>query len=176
MPCDGPVGLRRATVDDAQGIAEVHVRSWRAAYRDLLPHELLAGLSVERRQGFWHDELRLVTGDHRPWIADHQGTVVGFVSAGLSRDDDASGRVGEIYAIYVDPDCWSRGIGRNLLGHATRDLTGHGFHAATLWVIAENELARPFYEAAGWHTDGATRVETLGGAEVTEVRYRRELS
>lgn len=176
MPCDGPVHLRRATVDDAQGIAEVHVRSWQSAYRELLPAELLASLSVERRRAGWHDQLALATGDHRPWVAEHDGVTVGFANAGMSRDDDALGSVGEVYALYVDPDCQNRGIGRNLLGHVVRDLTSHGFHAATLWVLADNASARGFYEAAGWHTDGVDRDEVIGGASVSEVRYRRELA
>ena len=42
-----PVTVRDATVDDARAIAEVHVASWRWAYRGQLPDDLLDGLSVD---------------------------------------------------------------------------------------------------------------------------------
>ncbi len=172
MPCEGPVHLRRAAPGDARSIADVHVRTWQQAYRGLLATEVLDRLSVTRREEYWRSELTVLQGEQRPWVAELEGRVVGFVSAGPSRDDDADGRVGEVYAIYVDPGCWSRGIGRHLMDHARRDLRAHGYGAATLWVLEANTLARQFYEAGGWHTDGATRLDRIGPADVAEVRYR----
>ena len=43
------VVIREATPDDARAIAEVHVASWRWAYRGDLPAEFLDGLSVDDR-------------------------------------------------------------------------------------------------------------------------------
>jgi hypothetical protein len=34
---------RKATLEDARAIAEVHVKAWQAAYRHLLPAEVLKG-------------------------------------------------------------------------------------------------------------------------------------
>jgi len=39
------VEIRDARVEEARAIAEVHVASWQAAYRGLLPAEVLAGLA-----------------------------------------------------------------------------------------------------------------------------------
>ncbi|WP_313545757.1 hypothetical protein [Leifsonia aquatica] len=44
---------RAATADDALGIAQVHVTSWREAYARQLPDDLLAGLDVQRRAQLW---------------------------------------------------------------------------------------------------------------------------
>ncbi len=52
-------------------------------------------------------------------------------------------------------------------------LTGFGFDEATLWVLDRNDRARQFYEAGGWHADGATKVEDGPGFPIAEVRYRR---
>jgi len=176
MPCEGLVRLRRAEPDDAQGIAEVHVGTWRDAYRGLVPDELLAALSVERRKGFWQREIELAVSDHRPWIATCEETIVGFAHAGISRDDAAPGTTGEVYAIYVDPACWNRGIGRDLLDHAVRDLQAHGFGRATLWVLRENARARDFYEKQGWRPDGTERHEERLGSMLSEVRYAIEFA
>lgn len=176
MGCDGMVHLRRAREADARAIAEVHVRTWQGAYRQILPSEFLQALRVEARERFWAGELRSLPAGRRPWLAEAAPEVVGFVSAGPSRDDGAAPSTGEIYAIYVLPDCWDKGVGRNLLTHAERDLAHHDYQAATLWVLADNARARRFYEAAGWHTDGGQKQDRIGDREVSEVRYRRDLA
>ena len=43
---------------DAAAVAEVHVAAWRSAYRGLLPAELLAAQTVERRTAAWQHQLR----------------------------------------------------------------------------------------------------------------------
>jgi ribosomal protein S18 acetylase RimI-like enzyme len=175
MSCEGVVHLRRANPSDARAIAEVHVRSWRHAYRDQLPQSFLDALDVPRRESFWRSEIDVLGPDNRPWVADAEGRVVGFVSVGPTRDDDAPVRTGEVYAIYVDPECWERGIGRNLLAHAMRDLRTHGYDRASLWILELNEQARRFYDAGGWSNDGGTKTDTIGGVDVAEVRYVRSL-
>ena len=54
--------------------------------------------------------------------------------------------------------------------------THAGYEHAVLWVAERNARARRFYEIGGWQPDGATKVDTFGGAEVHEVRYRRPLT
>jgi len=174
--CDGMVHLRRARRSDARAVAEVHVLTWQEAYRDLLPATYLAALSVEARERYWADELAVLPAERRPWLAEADGEVVGFVHVGPSRDEGASPSTGEIYALYVRPECWDRGVGRNLLVHGERDPLSHGYDQATLWVLEGNERARRFYEAAGWQTDGATKTDYIGGQPISEVRYRRSLN
>ena len=45
--------IQDAELRDARGIAEVHVRSWQAAYVGIVPDEDLARLSVDQREQFW---------------------------------------------------------------------------------------------------------------------------
>lgn len=174
--CDGMVHLRRAHEADARGIAEVHVHTWQQAYRDLLPIAYLGSLSVEARERYWATELAVLPAERRPWLAEAAGEVVGFASSGPSRDEGMAPSVGEIYTLYVLPDCWARGVGRSLLDHAVRDLLEHGYDPVTLWVLEANERARRFYELAGWATDGARKIDHIGDEQVNEVRYRRPLA
>jgi ribosomal protein S18 acetylase RimI-like enzyme len=168
------IHMRRARAADARAIADVHVRTWREAYHDLLPAEFLAALDVDARERHWGSELAVMPADRMPWLADSHGEVVGFASIGPSRDVDAGPATGEIYAIYVVPDFWARGVGADLLRRAEHDLLEHGYTDATLWVLADNERARRFYERAGWWLDGE-RLDKIGGFEIREVRYRRML-
>src|SRR4030095_1198510 len=71
------VEVRKATAQDASGIAFVHVRSWQVAYRGHMPDEFLDGLDVEKRTHMWRE----LTGDPDKIIfvaADREGTIVGF--------------------------------------------------------------------------------------------------
>jgi ribosomal protein S18 acetylase RimI-like enzyme len=167
---DASVVVREAREGDARPVAEVHVASWRAAYRGLLPDELLASLSVEERTERWQEWLR---GGVGMIVLERDEAVMGFAAFGPARDGDAD--VGEVYAIYLDPREWGRGSGRALMDAAVARLRESGFDEAVLWVLETNERARRFYGAGGWRTDGATKVDIRRGFELPEVRYRREL-
>jgi ribosomal protein S18 acetylase RimI-like enzyme len=107
------------------------------------------------------------------FVVEEAGDVIGFASVGASRDADAE-REGELYAIYLDPRCWGRAIGKALLLRAEESLRGSGFDRAVLYVLEGNERAERFYRSAGWEQDGS-KVDQFQGATVTELRYRKRL-
>ena len=164
--------VRLATIADVPAIARVQVASWHGVYRGLIPDEVIDGLTVERRITQWNGFFARRADDEAMLVAEHGGAVVGMASLGPCRDEDASPTTGEVRAIYVDPDHWGHGHGRELMEDAVSWLASTGFTEATLWVLDTNDLARRFYEAAGWATDGAERVEEMLGARLAEVRYR----
>jgi GNAT superfamily N-acetyltransferase len=169
------VVIRRAVSSDGSQIGLVHVRSWQATYRGLLPQSVLDGLDAGKRGEYWEQYL---SADARPGetvlVAEEDGVVVGFASVGPSRDEDANGK-GEVRAIYLLADHWGRGIGRALMDAALNTLRQAGCTQATLWLLDTNARARQFYEAGGWAPDGATKQDDGRGFPITEVRYRREL-
>lgn len=158
--------LRTATIDDAEVIAGVHVASWQAAYRGIVPDDILDNLSIAQRTQAWHVVFR----DHdAPLVALRGGRIIGFVGWGASRDADVA-ELGELYAIYVAPESVNTGAGLALMTAATSDLRRQ-FAAAVLWVLRDNQRARRFYERFGWSPDGREQVlDDLAG--VIEVRYR----
>lgn len=165
--------LRRATVDDARAIARVHVAGWQKAYRGQLPDELLDNLSVDARRSRWKKLLSDPAGGTHAFVTEVDGEVAGFVAFGRTRDDDQDiSRVGEVFAIYVHPDCWRKGLGRALLERSLTDLKREGFDEATLWVLETNEQARSFYEKEGWEDDGARKVDERPNVTFHEMRYR----
>jgi ribosomal protein S18 acetylase RimI-like enzyme len=170
--CDGIAVIRRARAADAHGIADVRVRTWQEAYRHIMPTEFLNRLSVDTDEKRWRELLNAPSPDRWTLVAESGGQVVGFVTAGVMRGEMAQPPSGEIYAIYVLPDCWGQGVGRQLLAHAEQGLMEQGYVQAVLWVLADNQRARAFYERAGWYADSGTKRDTFGGREVEEVRYR----
>lgn len=161
------VAVRDAVVADARAIAETHVRAWQAAYRGLLPDELLAALSVRDREERW--QRILATPEPRAFtlVAGAAGAALGFCSVLAGRDADATERTGEIAALYVDPSHWRQGVGRALMGRARERMARAGWAEATLWVLDGNAPALAFYAAQGFAGDGArSQHEPSGRAEL----------
>lgn len=159
----------------------MQVRSWRAAYRGLLPDQLLDGLSVPAREQTWREILAGGAGEHASavTVAVRVRSIAGFCAVVTpSRDGDAAsgmaGGVAEIAALYVDPQAWRSGTGRALMQAALASLRAAGWREVTLWVLAANQRARAFYAASGFEPDGATMMHHSSGRP--EVRLRTILS
>ena len=166
--------VRPATVADAEGIAQIHVASWQAAYRDLMPSAVLDHLSVEKRAAFW--QTHLASQPLQTFVAELNGAILGFCDLVPSRDKDSNPKaVAEIVAIYVDPRHWRQGVGRALCLRALEAARRKQFIAVTLWSLGSNIAARNFYEALGFQLDGATKFETIGNYELHQVRFRISL-
>jgi GrpB-like predicted nucleotidyltransferase (UPF0157 family)/ribosomal protein S18 acetylase RimI-like enzyme len=163
------VQVRKASGDDAAAIADIHVRSWQAAYRGALPDELLDGLAVAERARSWREIL--AAGDERwlTFVAEPvAGGLAGFCAATMpSRDADAGDATAEIGALYVDPDHWRDGVGSALLAFALEALNRAGWRDAILWVLPENHDALAFYKRFGF--------EIEKGVEKCEERSRRRV-
>jgi L-amino acid N-acyltransferase YncA len=170
------VAIRAATASDARAIAEVHVASWRWAYRDDLPADFLDALSVDDREQAWNELLTARAQAAGILVAQERGRVVGFCSFGPCRDDDAMERTGEVLAIYLLEGVAGRGIGRELFSSATDRLRELGYERALLWVLASNARSRRFYEHAGWFWDGTTSEHRFDCANLPIVRYVGDLS
>jgi ribosomal protein S18 acetylase RimI-like enzyme len=173
------VELRDATLADAHGIATVNVRSWRAAYRGLVPDDVLAGLSVHDREQFWSGPLTTRPGNTRILVAAIEDAIVGFAATGppLVPDDRADPTLGDLYALYLNLEVWCRGIGNQLHAAALDRLRSCGFTHAGLWVLDTNERALRFYNRHGWTDTGRTQVDHgPGGTELHERRLQRELN
>ena len=169
------VVLRVARIDDSEAIGSLHVRSWQAAYAGRLPAAVLDKLSPSRRAATWRDTIARQAANPaagRTWVIEQDRAVVGFAEAGRARDDDMPAGSGEVHAIYLAPEAWSQGLGGRLFDHAVDDLVAGGFDPLVLWVLAENERARQFYERRGWLPDGSCRTLDFDGTPVDELRYR----
>jgi len=154
--------IRPAAPADALAVALVHVRAWRVGYQGLLPAAYLDGLRAEDRAARY--TFGAETGPATS-VAVEGDAILGFATI---KDDELS-------ALHVDPDAWSRGVGRALITQARADLAARGVRRAWLWLLAGNTRGQRFYERDGWIASGETRSDVVWGASVDEVRYVREL-
>ena len=166
---DNDVVIRSATTADAAAIAQVHVTSWKSAYSHVLPASYLDSLDVAERAERW--ETILTSGDGVTIVAEADGRTLGFASYGPSRDEDAEDGCLELYAIYLDPEAWGRGVARDLMRTVLADVPPSV--RMTLWVLNENERAHHFYRRHGFQPDGVERMEDIGDVPVTEIRFLR---
>ena len=171
-----PMEIRHAEVADARQIAEVHVASWKVAYRDLLPPSDLDQLEVSQFESWRGRRIEAMDRSNSATLVVDDEGVAGFVDVGPTRDEHLdAGEVAELYAIYLDPDRWDRGYGRALILAAETAMADLGFDSAMLWVLEDNARARAFYEAAGWRPDGGRQLERIISTDLYEVRYAKVL-
>ena len=175
---DDRVQIRRADVVDALRIADLHVQSWKVAYRGLLPQDLLDGLDPQQRVPRWEATIDRSTWPERgTLVAEEADRLVGFANICPTRDDDQDpASVGEVASFYVSPDVWGQGVGRALMEASCEALIAAGFLTASLWVLDTNARAIGFYQALGWRDDGAVKNDIMGGAPIRDLRYRRTLT
>jgi GNAT superfamily N-acetyltransferase len=165
--------LRLAEPSDTMAVARVHVRSWQAAYRGLLPDAYLAQLRPEDRAARY-DFATTDPAQPRTLVIEVDSVIRGFATTMPSGDPDTANH-GELCALYVDPDNWGCGYGLALVLEARRHLFECGFPAAVLWLLEGNVRGDRFYRADGWQPDGTRRTETMWGITVNDLRYRRAL-
>jgi ribosomal protein S18 acetylase RimI-like enzyme len=162
---------------DAHAIATLLVRSWRAAYRDLIPEDVLAGLFIADREEFWSGALTAPVPRSGAVVATIADVVVGFAATGSPLDHSDDPDLGHLYALYVDPDLWRRGIGTPLHAAALDRLRSCGFTHAGLWILEGNDRALRFYRRHGWTDSGRTQVDRgPGGTALHERRLVRSLT
>lgn len=163
------ISIRPARPDDAIAVANVHVRSWQVGYTHLLPKQYLESLNpADRatRYDFSHSDITKPT----TFVAVENNSIVGFVTIRTQSGRDNT--IGELNALYVDPDHWGHGVGTQLLTFALEELTALDLEGAILWVLKGNTGAMRFYERQGWISDDHIRADYIWGIHIEEIRYR----
>ena len=160
--------IRPATQADIPAIARIHVDSWRATYRGIVPDAVLDELSYSEHEERW--QLRVQEGaDAITLVAEgDDGAILGFVIGGKERTGDPIYDA-ELYAIYLDPTRLRHGMGTQLTRGLARALHARGFHSLLVWVLAANP-ARHFYVALGAQYVREATI-TIGGVELPEYAY-----
>ena len=126
------------------------------------PLKLRASLAwgdhVAELQASW--EARIFPPEHVSFaaVAEDAGRLVGFVTVIPGPEGRA-----ELEDLFVEPDCWRRGIGRRLLAEAEGRAQAAG--AGVLQVIA-NGRAQAFYEACGFNVVGVTETQFASASKM----------
>ena len=161
--------IRNAVVDDADAIARVHVDTWRSAYHDLIPSEVLDSLSYKHSSEHLSSIISREDREGIFLVAEEEANgVVGFCICGMNRDEDSE-FASELYAIYVMEVHQDHGIGRALFEQYRKWTLDRGMTSMIVWVLEDNPYRR-FYETMGGEVV-SERVISIGEAELPEVAY-----
>lgn len=151
--------------DDADELGQVHVRVWQETYAGIMPADFLAQLDPESRAEMWRTVATSPREGAQTLVARvRDGSIVGFIGVGPSRDDDAP-TPDELYVINLLEGVHGTGLGQQLLDAALGD------RDATLWVAEDNVRARRFYARNGFVPEGARKDHDGSGAH--EIRMVR---
>jgi GNAT superfamily N-acetyltransferase len=146
------IGIRRATVADADAIARVHIASWRETYIGLVPDEIVAtSTRWENRSRLWHE--RFAHHGRSVFVVDRDGAIAGFACAAPTGLEPARPPLIEGYdayleALYLLRDVHGNGRGREIMSVLVGDLRARGMRNLSLHVLATNP-SRAFYEKFG---------------------------
>jgi GNAT superfamily N-acetyltransferase len=160
--------LRPVTASDARLIAELHIESWRVAYRGLLRDDYLDGPIEPERLAVWTGRLESPPPDHFGFVAEQDGQPAGFAYL-FGRHDPRWGTL--LDNLHVRPSLRGGGLGARLLEASARETArrypGEPLH---LFVYERNAPARGFYARMGGREVERQVKEQPGGGLLADWR------
>lgn len=161
------VEIRKAQVGDEKSLAQLQVLSWKAAYQDLL-------LTSDLQK---YLDVSYVESIYKKILDNNKG--VGFIMRVGDKDHclafwDKARNVEhnefvELICIHSLPDKWRQGFGTKMLKYVISDCIECGYSHIILWVLAENERAKHFYESLGFYKTTMSKVGIMGIEECYEM-------
>jgi L-amino acid N-acyltransferase YncA len=169
------VSVRPARPADAERVAEVQLGTWRVAYADLLPEQVLA-TPAEEVAAAWRAAVEQPPSPrHRVLVAVEGAELVGFAASAPADDDDVAADVAELAALLVEPRWGRRGHGSRLLAALVDGWRADGTRLAVAWAWEGDTATRGLLTAAGWAPDGAVRGLDTGPRVQRQVRLHTSL-
>lgn len=167
--------IRKATQEDIPVIAALHIEGWKGAYGGIVDQAYLDSMTLEHRIEKWGEWLNTEEGGE-VFLAEVDDKPAGFIDIGRTKTPPPGSssirpsHSGEVYALYLHPDYWRKGIGTLLLKHAARELKDRKHSAICLWVLDANVRAKAFYERMGGQKLGGKMIE-IGSSKLKEICY-----
>lgn len=162
------------TPGDAAILAHLHIEGWRSSYGGLVKPDFLAELDKGAREKDWVQWLG--QGTTALLARDTDGAPAGFIAFNkLMTPPPGMSPVrplytAEILALYILPDYWRRGLGRQLMGRAVETLRANKHKSICLWVLEKNMRGVAFYKALGGERCGKKKVE-IGDQHFTDICF-----
>jgi ribosomal protein S18 acetylase RimI-like enzyme len=143
--------IRRATIDDADAICDLHIRSIRVlCFGDYTPQQIEAWAGRKKPELY---SRAMTEGGETMFVAvDEQGPIIGF----------AAFKGVETYGLYVAPEAVRRGVGSALLDAAEAAMRSNG---VTLVKFRSTFTALSFYQRHGY-VRGDDAIARMAGVDV----------
>ena len=164
--------VRLAMMADAAQIAALHTASRNTAYADLVEAEVLH--APANREADWAERLAQAQSQgNEIFVAQDGEHIVGFAFLKPERLTASGADAAEVDRIYIDPNCWGKGIGKSLFQSCLASCQKHRYKSLFLWTFKSNLRARRFYESLGFVAQDITR---KSGRYPEEIQYMLEVA
>lgn len=140
------IKIRQAKMHDIESIAEIKVKSWQSAYKEIVDNKYLNSLAISKQINI----IKKYSLD-TIFIAEKDNEILGFCrfyiyDKPIYKDKEIDC---EIREIYVKTDVKRMGIGNKLFNHTLKHFKQNGKKKMYLGCFKENYNARAFYEKLG---------------------------
>lgn len=158
--------IRKANLEDLKEVADIAVRGWKVAYKDIIDEEYLNSMSVEETYKKIKDGYK----KNNYVVAVLNKEVVGFCRYTLNYSQSDDNADGEIIALYVKPELKYNGIGTQMFNYVMQDFYKNENKRVVIGCLKENYPSRKFYEKMGGKVYAEKWFER-GGKQYPEVFY-----
>ena len=159
---DKPAHIRRVKPGDENRLAYVQTESWREAFQEILPADILSKCTEVKRAAEMYKEL-LAENIGNGYILELDGKPHCIAWWDAAREKDMAG-VAELICIHSLKDNWRKGYGKMMMKQILDDVKSAGYSKIMLWVFDDNVRAIRFYEAHGFVASGKKQ-PALGAIE-----------
>lgn len=159
--------IRKATLEDAEGIAKVHVDSWRTTYKEIIPSSYLNNLSYVQRTELWRSNISK-ENNHVVVAGGDAGQIIGFADS-WKRENNITEHSGDLTSIYLLEEYQGKGIGKMLLKELFNHYKEMAYEKIFVEVLEDNKT-RYFYEHYGARLIDTAQIK-INGEILNELIY-----
>lgn len=127
---------------DAAALASIHIRSYQATYKNILPDEYLDNLSHAATTSEFISKL--AHPKRSLLVARQNGILLGYGYFGPQSISEIPCD-GEIVELYIKQEARSQGVGRRLVYAMMKAMAGAGLMTYSVWALSLNTSACRFY-------------------------------
>lgn len=161
------VNIRKVKKGDENILACIQTESWKEAFKEIVPAELLLKCTEKERAAAMYKRL-LEEHKGNGYILELDGEPHCIAWWDESREKNMP-EYAELICIHSLKDNWHKGYGSMMMDRVLGDVKAAGYSKIMLWVFDNNMRAIKFYEAHGFNASGQKK-PALGAVEEMYVR------
>jgi len=160
--------IRKVQPGDEKDLAFIQTESWKAAFKGIIPDDLLEKCTDRTRAENMYRGLLEEHIGNGYLLFDDEGRPHCIAWWDKARDEKMIGYA-ELICIHSLPGNWRKGYGSMMMNGVLTDVKNAGYDRILLWVFDKNERAIGFYNAHGFARGGETK-PALGADEVMYIK------
>ena len=126
--------IRKAKSEDIEKIANIKVRCWQIAYRNIIADEYLDNMDIE----YTIEKNKRIFEQYNIIVAELKNEVIGFCRYDYNNYYEEENVDCELIALYIKPEMKRHGIGRKLMKYAINEFKNSKKEKMILWCLKEN--------------------------------------